>query len=641
MKLPEQTRPGQPIPLNIRDKEHTNLVDWCMERAEHSFHIKREVEKEGLRAFRHLTSTIDLEKHRWPYVTYDPSYYASTITREASYARAFFGNPPLMSTLPGDNTRWEESEAVNASLRWHLDRIGIRGTFNEITQSLETVGSCLIHGFWDFEEQDVWYWKRQPREVPLPIDPTTGQAGTMWVDQGNERLVREKIITRDHPNFKAIHITAALLDDSETDIQKGEWVGMVFELSGREARSRCKTGPKWSRWNSQAVEKALNGEVSPTWKWGTVMSNQREWTQEIGLGGSGSKTNLAPGLSRQAETDLRGIVAIELWRKHKGGIQRIVLLGGAFIAWYGWSPYGHGKYPFVFARNYRLAGQFFGLSSYRVVKWLIRGLQTHRCAAGTEASLAAMPPMTYPDQMTIIGKQWAPGAEWRLQGGTFGEINFLNRSDAGRSIANSEAASLQQQMDVAYALSDVGRGSAGGNRGSATGQSIAAERMNVREDYLMQNFGYDTLVPMTDQAVGMMCQLQDYGVQVHATGNPKGEPITVYPEQFRGGNYIATASPTVPALQEQHKRKFLELYELAAKYQEPNANRRSLFEEVVNTVAPGERDQIMKSLEEVNGEMGQQGGPPIQGQPGQGSVMQGAGDSVAQAAAELREAYAG
>lgn len=606
-----------------------------MERCEHSFQIKKEIEAEGLRAFRHLTSTVDVEKHKWPFVTYDPVFYSNTASREASYAQAFFGNPPLMSVLPGDRTRWEEAEATNSSLRWHLDRIGIRGTFNEITQSLETVGSCLIHTHWDWEEQDVWFWKRQPREVPLPIDPTTGQAGTMWVDQGQERLVRERIITRDHPNAKAVHITAALLDDSEADIQKGEWVGMVFELSGRDARERCKTGPKWSRWNSQAVEKAVNGETSASWKWGKTMSNQREWSVEIGIGGSGSKTNLSAGLSRQAETDLKGLTAIELWRKHKGGIQRMVILGGAFIAWFGWSPFGHGKYPFVFARNYRLAGQFFGLSSYRVVKWLIRGIQTHRMAAGTEASFAAMPPMTYPEAMTIIGKEWTPGAEWRLQGGAFGDINFLQRGDAGRSIANSEAASLIQQGDLAMALSDVGRGSSSGNRGSATGQSIAAERMGLREGYLMQNFGYDTLVPMTDQFVGMMCQNQDYSVQVAASGNPKGEPITIYPEQFRGGNYIATASPTVPALQEQHKAKWMKLYELAAKYQEPNANRRTLFEEVVNSQAPGERDQIMKPLEEVNAELGQAGSPPIQG-----NVMQGSGDSVGQAAAELREAYA-
>jgi hypothetical protein len=153
---------------------------------------------------------------------------------------------------------------------------------------------------------------------------------------------------------------------------------------------------------------------------------------------------------------------------------------------------------------------------------------------------------------------------------------------------------------------------------------------------MMDNFGEDVIVPAYEQFAWNTQQFQEYNVQVALSENPEEEPVTISPDDFRGGDFWVNAQINTAALKELDKKRALEIQQVFA--QNPNIDGRALAEMVLGKMDPNSVDKLVLPEQQLQQAMGAQGIPgQVQGQMGH---PVGPGNSVNEMAAELKGAMA-
>jgi len=650
--------PGAQRKLDLRSKEHGKILDWVLSRLDYSADAKRDIEREASIAHRHLTSFLDEAKHPFPTKIYDPVFTGAMLAKQAKAASALFDAPPLLDYMAEWGTPEERAQIISSVMEVHVRAVKPRRALLDGYLGTCTAGTQFFYVGWEFEEQRQWVWQRSPRQLRVQ-DPVSGRVSSIWSESGDWEYQRRKVTVKDNPSLRDLHITQIYPDDTVSNVQDCGWIIVRDELSGREVRNRVRT----DLWDKKAVELAVAGE-RPVGRVGErSLSTHLDWMREIGMRPSGSSDSDMLGSQHGTDdANLRCVEVLECWRRTRDGIERTVVLNRAWIAWHGMSPFGDGRYPFLMARNQTTGNAFWGISDYRISRYLIRGIQTMRNAAASEALVASMPPLLIPSHAQIHGQRWEPRATWYLEGISPMEVQWLQSSGAARQIAHAEADTMQQRMDVSIGSSDPGRGGIGAvaARAKATTMAMVGEMAGLRDKKVIDDFAQDVLVNLGELWLSRCRQYQDYELQVKLSGSNDGEPITVWPEDLRDAQVYAISVPSITALKELHKRRLTELYELAMKSQEPNLDRRALVAEIVDAILPGAKEKLMRSQQDVAAEQGGggPGGPPgmppgMMGPggppPGIGAGLPGMPDGInlpdltgmGEMAAGLSDAYAG
>lgn len=623
MKRVLDQRPGESTSVDPYSRKNDELVAAVNDYITVSQDAKRDIEREALEAYRHLNSYLNPTTHPWPIPIYDPVFHSLEQSRCAKFGDAIFGQGMPAEFRARQDTTADRAQAMNQVMEYHLKLDRPRRRVLNGVLGCATSGVQVYHPTWQVQERDIWVWKRVPLKVVV-TDPVTGMPSTMeWVD-GNWKYVRTRKKIKDNFSLQTLHLTQIFPDTSVETIEEGEWFGFRDIISTREAEERVAS----SGWSKRAVKLASEGQLPNTAR--DRLDDIFKWQQQIGLN---VKADYDDILKRDKR---KSIEVIELYRRRRFGLERIIVLQRAWVAWYGPSPYGHGQMPFVMAKNYSFDKQFWGLSDYRIIKWVLQGIQQFANAEVAEAVLGAMPPLMLPGDAEIIGKRFEPRAEWYLHNCRPEDIQWLQTSGTSRAIAQSSRQSLQEQMDNALSSSDPGRGAAD-PRVKATVASIATQMQAMRDQHLIASFCDDVIVPAWEQGQDLIQQFQEYSVQVAITGNANEDPISVYPEDFRGGDYWVDVRVVSSAIKELEKKRALDAR--VAYAQDPNVNQWELTEWSLGKVAPDVLTKLMNPQQQMQ-QQAQQMGLPGQMQGGATGFNSpfGQGDSVNEAANELAQA---
>lgn len=630
--------------LALGSRQHDKVLDKVLMFFDYAAEGKRTVEKEALIADRHYCSWIDEQRHPWPTKTYDPLFFSTRQSRIAATMDAVFSNPPLHDYRHQGRSTFEQARIMTRLSDYHelqtkLLGVGARGQLEDFVTGLGNAGTAFAHIYWDYRERHCGYWQRSPMQVEY-LDPLTGQLTHYWSDEGEDEYIRGNKVVLDSPRFKNLPIWSVFPDDTCSNIQDGDFILFRDMISKEDARQRVKTND----WDKEAVEAAIRADGFRDGRGRTARNqifDQLSWMEKLGL-----RTDHYRESYREVGGEYNAVELIECWWRKGPKIMRTVVLNRVAIALHGESPFGHGMYPFVMGRNYRLPGQFWGISDYHIVRFLLRGYQTLRNAGITEAMLAAMPPLLVQAGIRIIGKRYAPMSEWRVEGDP-NMIRFFERSGRAQQMSTGMAEGLASQMTRGIGTSEVSMGSAAGTKGiAATNVNLAYESAGRKDKLFIDNLSDSCLVPWANQKRELIQQFQEYEVQLQM--DPGSDPVTVYPQQWRDADLYAIPTASTSVVKALQQKRAQDLYDLVKKYQEPYADHRAAFEMFVEAVSPADKEDLVKSEEQVQQEQMQQmmmqqqaqqqqpqlpagpGGPPIG--PGGGAT-----DAIA---SEMREAMA-
>ncbi|MFI0608641.1 MAG: hypothetical protein ACH37Z_12235 [Anaerolineae bacterium] len=611
------------------------LVDFINERIDSSAEAKKQIEKDAQRAYNHLNSHLDEAKHPFPTKVYDPVFFGAQVSGAAKAADAIFTNPPVFEYQPRRTTTWSEAELGTAVSTYYLDEANLRTPILNGYQGTCCVGTQFWYAGWKLEERVCEKLEYVPVEVPY-LDPITGQETMLTMDSAKPEWVPYLEPVADHPTISPIHILNAFPDDLADSIEGMEGFGFREFISAREARLRIKS----DGWRSGAVNRAIAMEIPTEHR--QRIKDSLDWLKEIGL-----RTNTAEAylLGEKKDEKRRAVEVIEYFYRRKNEIWRAVLLNRAYIAINKPSPFNDGMYPFLMSRNYSIDGQLWGLSDYRIGRYLIRGIQTLRNAAASEALLASMPPLLLPEGALITGKRYEPRAEWYLTGCSPQDVQFLQAGVTSRQIGHAEADQLQQRLDVALGTSDASRGSVGNAAGAkATTVQLAFQAAGLRDKFRIENFGQDFLVPAGTKWRSRIKQFGSQSVWVALSRSPKAPLEQIWPEDHRDLDLASVPTSSVNVLKAQKEKRVLELAQNLA--QNPEVDQRALTELTLETIAPEYKDRILKPLQMLPGGLpGAPGMPPGMPQPGAPSPEMGPRQAMgdtggAEMQADLTDAYA-
>lgn len=616
--------------MDLLSDEHNKLRDWVLRRVDYAIEAKKLLEKDYLAALKHYCCWLNEEKHPWPSKSYKPIFFSTARNRLAKMMEAMFASPPILDYMPEHGSTRRQARAYSKTIDFHLRRTKPRKTIYNGLLGQMFGGTQMWATFWDYEQRLVQYWKRVPRA-------DAGAYPGMQVNDGSWAWVLGRKITKDHPNIRAVPFHEALLDDRVDDVQRGEFAGTESWITAEEAEQRVAC----DGWDQRAVQRALKDDLQPGATNG--MMGRIKHLAEIGM----VTTAYQSGLEVDEETKQRGMIhVIELYRKVKGRVERLILLNRSWFAYVGWSPYGHGRYPYIVSRAYSLPGYLWGRSDYHVMRYLNRGIQTLINAMISEASTHAMPPLMIPENADILGFRWEPRALWRLRGMSPEQLKHAPYNGTAQQIAQYALQFLEQAVDGAFGTSEVSRGSAGIQAAAqkATAIEIAAQMSGVIEKLNIDNNAEEFMLRWGEDEADLVHQFQDYKVQVAL--EPGSEPITMYPEDLREIMVYPINTTSTVALRELRQKRLQDLWGASA--QDPSLNRPELTKMVVESLLPHEVDRIVIGPEQQAAMMSQQlGGMPVQ--PGMQPGMQPGSpettmyepygrENLAEQAAELREA---
>lgn len=567
--------------------KHSKQLSRMLEYYDHSVTGKKEIEREGLLATKHLSSYLDESKHPWSTKVYDPIFHGALEARRAKVAEAFFSNPPLYSFEPEEDTPWETAEAMTRVCELHEQQVCSQ-TRQGVLQGFSgqaSVGTQCWAMPWVFREEEVGRWVDTDLRASF-VDPITGLRQKITLPgAGPQRRERVLTVRQNGPMAIPKHITQWGCDYSNPDHQRGEWFYERDTMSTREARARIKS----DNWDSRGVELAIKGNLPESSA--TGMTEAMDWFEEIGL----NVSKLRAGMQL---AERKVLEVIEMYYRDKLSIKRCVILNRAYIVWDDYSPYDHGLFPYIVTRNYSMLGQFWGLSDYRIARYLIRGIQQMRNAVVNEASWRANPPALYPDTMRF-SMRYEPRALIPVQGDP-GLIRFLE--GGGQALADGSAVAnmMQERFDAGLGSSEQARGSPGAKSGTATAANLAFQSAGLRDKLLIEDFGDGHIVPRGEMTRAL--------VEQHETNKrywregPKSDPVEIWPEDFRGGKLRPVARVTTDPMRQIQVKRLLDLYNLANQHQEPHLKREALMEGLLEQMAPDLKARLFKSQEELDAE---------------------------------------
>ncbi len=618
-KAIERALPWKTVKLDLDSVKHGKVRDWIINRLQYSALAKREIERMAMLADQHYCSFLNEKANPWAVTTYDPVLFSTAQMRLAKMADAMFSSPPIWDYEPGRDSTWAQAQTMTSIMNYHLRKIRPRARILAGFNATTLAGTTAWHLWWDYKERKRSFWQRVPLKT-LSMNLQTGEVEPLWIEDGDYAWIKKKRVIRDSPNFRPLHITQWFPDDRVEDVQDGEWFIVSDYMSAVDAREKVVT----EGWDSRAVERAIRMQLPMRAE--VQLRSALHWSEEIGMrvGAIPQQLFTEDGKERNA------VEVIECWRRKEFELERIVLLNRAWVCYYGPSPFGHALYPFVITKNYPLHGRFWALSDYQISRYLIRGIQSMRGAAGHQALMTAMPPLLRHQSVVLSGLRWEPGAEVNYTGPIGWQPQWLVPNEMSRQVGHAEADILAARMDSALGSSDPGRGGFGaqGEKGTATALSIAAQAGGLRDKLLADNFSDDWTIPVADQAQELVQQFQDYELQVSVTGQ-KGEPVTIYPEDFRSAQLYGVATASTSALKALKQKQVSDMYQLMIlRAHDPNVDAREVTQAYIEQVAPEYKDRFMKPQEQVAAEMQQQmqargmpgqvrmGGPPMPGAPG-------------------------
>lgn len=588
--------------------DHAKALSRALEHIDESQKAKREVEREGLLATKHLCSWIDESKHPWSTKVYDPIFHGALEARRAKVAEAFFSSPPLYDFVPEEDTPWEKAEAMTRICDLYEQQVAAHGRQSILMgfSGQAAVGTQCWGVPWVYRQAEVGQWV--PTDLKTTFtDPTTGIRQRVTIPGGGPGR-RERVLQTvyDGPMAVPKHITQWGCDTRNPDYQQGGWFYELDTVEAREARCRVKE----ENWDRAGVELAIKGQLPP--KSQGAITDAVDWYEEIGLVVAGVRE----GLECDKDKGRRVVEVVELYTREKYSIRRQVILNRAYIVWDDRSPYDHGLFPYIVTRNYSLLGQFWGLSDYRITRYLIRGIQQLRNAIVNEAAWRANPPLLH-ERSVNVELRYEPRAKIPVDGDP-GLLRFL--TDIGGSSALGEAGNiaemLQQRLDAGIGSSEQGRGSTGKSGTTATAANLAFQSAGLKDKLLIDDFGEGHVIPRAEMFRALIEQ-HETRLRYWREG-PRAEPVPVYPEDYRGGKMRPVARVTTDPLKEIQEKRLLDLYNLAAKTQEPHLKREALVEGLLELIVPDKKQQLFKSQEEIQAEQmeQQQAQAGMEGAPG-------------------------
>lgn len=573
----------------FKSKEYKKIVREVGECFVFSAEGKREREDMARRSYKAYRAYIDEAKYPFPTKSNIAKYTADVATAVASELDALVQNPPLMRFYPRGATPKQHAEWMENLCAYYLDQLPVREELDDALTQLRLFGTCYVHTHWRIDTRQIGAWQRVPQPVPgpdgLPLAGPDGQPLTIEVPEyyDGERQVYFG------PWFRTLHFTEVYPDHLEKYLQDGYFFAHRTMRDRRWLKQRAREGV----YDAKAVARLLDKESGSSSPWedfapatGERLESTIKWQTQVGLG---AQVVFADVEQR------KWFEIIEFWCSD-GYVTTVA--NGSYILRRRKNPFAHGMFPFAMCRNFHIPGEHYGMSDWEAAGKLYNSHNDMHNAALTQGMLCTFPPLVRtPDVDERQLRQRGFRDIWLVKNPT-GRLEFLELPKDGLMVAQALTADLGSAIDILLGTSDAYKGSVAD--GSATSIATAIQRSGLRMGYHVGNIG-EMIKNIGQHWQEMIRQHQTKDITVKVTGDPNAQ-VLVPIEQLRDADLICSPTYSTSQFKLLEEKRMMELYELAARTQEPFANREGLWNGVVETVAPGRKRQFVKSQDQVQAE---------------------------------------
>lgn len=557
---------------------------------------KQSYEDKARQAYLHYCSHIDKMTMQTASQVYEPYLFSAIQTQVTRMTQALFQNDPFLQYLPRGRTNSQQAKDLTALFSYHWNERRPRGPVAELILQMKLFGTAYAVTYWKHEEKTQGFWRNRVRTVQVPIldemglpqlDPMTMQPLMRNQAVQSKVFERTKVTSVDSPWFDPIHFTEAFPNAEKPNItDAGSW----FFAKRRRDRAYVKQRQDSRDWNPEMC-KLLLGEGDATSGGDSDRGRQNSpasWQEQRGFGVGTAPERLA---------------ANQIFEELEYFDDRCyaVIVNRRFVVCYRDNPFAHGEIPILHLKNYPLPNEHFGLSDFQIVEKLIYHLQDMRNASATEAKMRVHPPLIVKHDTNIKEIKFKPGAIWRITSDN--GVVPLQLPTSGIQVAEQQVGGCRDSINDALSTSDAYRGQMEESATKATAITQAVQGAGIRIQDQIDRFEEDFTRRLGDHYRRNIQQYQDYDVQVRVTDSPLSDPVTVAMDNLYDADCDSiprAGNSTIKALEE---KRIIDLYNMAVQSQEPNADRRALFEAVVERVAPGQKQILVRPEEVVQAEM--------------------------------------
>lgn len=562
---------------------------------EQSERAKQSYEDKARQAYLHYCSHIDKMAMKLPSQVYEPYLFSAVQTQVTRMAQALFQNEPFLQFLPRGRTTQDQAENLTALFQYHWNERRPRLPVTELLLQMKLFGTAYAVTYWKHEEKMQGFWRNVIRAVQVPmtdamglpqLDPMTGMP--MMRNQAVQSRVYQtsKVTTVDSPWFDILHFTEAFPNAAKPNVTDyGSW---FFALRRRD-RAYIKQRKESRDWNPEMCAMLLDGNAPTGGEEAMARVNSTmRWQEQRGFGAGCTRERLE---------------ANEVFEELEYFDDRCyaVIINRQYVVCYRDNPFAHGEIPILHVKNYPLPNEHFGLSDFQIVERLIYHLQDMRNASATEAQMRVHPPLIVNHNTNIKEVKFRPGAIWRVTAEN--SITPLQLPTSGIQVAEQQVQGARSSVNDALATSDAYRGQMEDSATKATAITQAVQGAGIRIQDQIDRFEEEFTRRLGDHYRRLIQQFQDYDVQVRVTQSPLSEPVNVSMDNLYDADCDTIPRAGNSQIKALEEKRIIDLYQMAMQAQEPNADRRALWEAVVERVAPGQKQLLTRPEEVVQQEM--------------------------------------
>lgn len=551
-------------------------------------------EDKARQAYLHYCSHINNMVQKTASQVYEPYLFSAIQTQVTRMTQALFSNEPFLQFLPRGRTTQDQARNLTALFQYHWQERRPRLPVTELLLQMKLFGTAYAVTYWRHEEAMRGFWRNVVRTVPVPVtdemgmpvvDPMTGMPQMRNQAVQSRVFQTSNVTVCDSPWFDVLHFTEAFPSAHKPDITD---YGAYFFARRFRDRAYVTQRQESRDWNPEMCKLLLE------------KSTARFGENSMGRTNSTSAWQEQRGFATGNTEQLSGNDVFEELEYFDAKCYAVIV-NRQFVVCYRDNPFAHGEIPILHLKNYPLPNEHFGLSDFQIVEKLVYHLQEMRNASATEAKMRVHPPLIAKSDTNLKEIKFAPGAIWRVTSDN--GIIPLQLPTSGIQVAEQQVMGARTSINDALSTSDAYRGQMEEAATKATAITQAVQGAGIRIQDQIERFEQEFTVRLGDHYRRLIQQYQDYDVQVRVTQSPLSDPVTVAMDDLYDADCDTIGRAGDSQIRALEEKRIIDLYQMAVQAQEPNADRRAMFEAVVERVAPGQKQLLVRPEEVVQQEM--------------------------------------
>lgn len=564
-------------------KEKERLVETFQQRFSESSRAKEPYVTLGSAAYKYYRSHID--KTRWPFPSkvFEPYLFSTIRAIVAARKRAIFGNPvPWEFSPEGTQGDVEEATDYNTLSRFHWRESRPRAKVDALLTGTGIWGtSYALHG-WDYCERARRVLVAKPRTMAITVAGPDGMPATMHVNMGEQlEEVIQSVAVRDNASFWPLHFLESFPDPGSPTVAEGEYFIHRTTMSEGALKEKAESYD----WDMAAVKEAI--EECGSSGVNAEAKSAQDLLNQVGFGS---------GLE-QASGDRKWFEVSTMW-----GLEFETVFVNRRVVYHDHNRFRHGLIPVTQQWDYKLDGEHFGMSLFEITQYVLRGLQTFRNSAASEAMMRVFTPLLVRRGSPVINDiknvGFKPKAVWRTRGNPAEEVMPFPAPLQGIQVASGMAQEMKSASDQASAMQDAARGGLPDGNPKATTVQTAMQAGSVRLEDLMGDWDEQFTLPAADFQAENLKQFERPERMVGLTEDPETPSRLVrLDDERRQRKWNVRAASAIGADKLVAQKRLLEILEIAGKIGATNFDPDGGLEAAVELVDARMKERIILTPE--------------------------------------------